>query len=115
MTARTPGPRSVKSPVWTSVAAPPIQRRSAVDKPCLSQDRHKGVEIAVDVTDRDDSARAVGHRLGSQRRRCSEHQCAQDGDTLQTLAADSCCHVSVPLASVEQIPCQGVMSRRPVL
>ena len=26
MTARTPGPRSVTSPVWTSVVVPPIQR-----------------------------------------------------------------------------------------
>ena len=58
-----------------------------VDKPRLSQNGHKGVEVAVDVADRDDSVRAFGRRLpGGRCRGGTEQQRAQDRDKLQTLS-----------------------------
>ena len=61
-----------------------------VDQLCLSQDGHERIDIAVDVADRNDSARIIGRRLPSRRQRgCTEHQRAQDRDESHTRSAES--------------------------
>ena len=51
------GPRSIRSPTWTSTVSPPIQAPARVDDSGVHEDLLEPREVAVHVADRDDSRR----------------------------------------------------------
>ena len=62
MILRLSGPRSTTSPIWTSVALPPVQRPLASASPAARGDCPPSVVITMKIADRDDPLR---RRLGT--------------------------------------------------